>query len=54
MANEASITINQEDVKSLAAALWNPQQHEIFIDNQKVGVLEAETPPSTSSESQTL
>lgn len=54
MSNQSSITVNQEGVDSLAAALWNPQQYEIFIDDQKIGGLEAEAPPSTSSESQTL
>jgi hypothetical protein len=39
MSNEASITVNQVDVKSFAAALWNPQEYEIFIDGRKVGIL---------------
>jgi hypothetical protein len=39
MINETSMTVNQEDVKSFAAALWNPQQYEIFIDDQEIGVL---------------
>ncbi len=43
MSNEASITVNQEGVKSFAAALWNPQQYEIFIDDQKIGVLNGYT-----------
>ena len=43
MSDEASITVNQEGVKSFAAALWNPQQYEIFIDDQKIGVLNGYT-----------
>jgi hypothetical protein len=39
MSNEASITVNQEYVKSFASALWNPQEYEIFVDDRKVGVL---------------
>src|SRR5208283_4300633 len=37
--NEASITVNQEGVTSLASAAWNAQEYEIFIDDQKVGIL---------------
>ena len=37
--NEASITVDQAGVKSLASALLNAQEYEIFIDDQKVGVL---------------
>jgi hypothetical protein len=40
MSNEAFITVNQQGVKSFAAALWNPQQYEIFTDDQKIGVLD--------------
>jgi hypothetical protein len=40
MSSEASITVIQEGVNSFAAALWNPQQYEIFIDDQNVGVLD--------------
>jgi len=54
MSNQSSITVNQDGVNSFAVALWNPPQYEIFIDDQKIGELEAEAPPSTSSESQTL
>ena len=43
MGNEASITVNQEGVKSFAAALWNPQHYEIFIDDQEIGVLNGYT-----------
>ena len=43
MSSEASITVNQEGVNSFAAALWNPRQYEIFIDDQKVGVLNGYT-----------
>jgi hypothetical protein len=43
MSNKSSITVNQEGVKSFAAALWNPQQYEIFVDDQKVGVLDGYT-----------
>jgi hypothetical protein len=43
MSNQASITVNQDGVKSFAAALWNPQQYEIFIDDQKVGLLNGYT-----------
>jgi hypothetical protein len=39
MGTEASITVNQEGVRSFASALWNAQEYEIFIDDQKVGVL---------------
>ena len=39
MSNEASITVNQVDVKSFAGALWNPQEYEIYIDDRKVGLL---------------
>ena len=39
MSTEASITVNQEGVKSFASALWNAQEYEIFIDDRKVGVL---------------
>jgi hypothetical protein len=34
MSDETSITVNQEGVNSFAAALSNPQQYEIFIDDQ--------------------
>ena len=37
--SEASITVQQEGVHSLASALWNVQEYEIFIDNQKAGLL---------------
>jgi hypothetical protein len=37
--NEASITVNQEGVRSFASALLNAQEYEIFIDDQEVGVL---------------
>jgi hypothetical protein len=47
MSSEASITVNQEGVNSFAAALWNPQQYEIFIDDQKVGVLNGYTSHKT-------
>jgi hypothetical protein len=40
MSNEASISINQEGVKSLASALLNAQTYEIFIDDRRVGVLD--------------
>jgi len=36
---DASITVNQAGVKSFASALWNAQEYEIYIDDQKVGVL---------------
>ena len=39
MSSEASITVNQEGVKSFASALLNAQEYEIFIDDRKVGVL---------------
>ncbi len=39
MDTEASITVDQAGVKSFAAALWSPQEYEIFIDGHKVGVL---------------
>jgi hypothetical protein len=37
--NEASIIVNQDGITSFASALVNPQEYEIFIDDQKVGVL---------------
>jgi len=37
--NEASITVNQDGVKSFASALLNAQEYEISIDDRKVGVL---------------
>jgi hypothetical protein len=40
VSNEASITVNQEGVKSLASALLNAQAYEIFTDDRKVGVLD--------------
>jgi hypothetical protein len=49
MSNEASITVNQEGVKSFAAALWSPQQYEIFIDDQKIGVLNGYTNHKTQA-----
>jgi hypothetical protein len=39
MSAEASITVNQEGVKTFASALLNAQEYEIFIDGRKVGVL---------------
>ena len=36
-------TVNQEGVNSFAAALWNPQQYEIFIDDQEIGKLDGYT-----------
>jgi hypothetical protein len=47
MSDETSITVNQEGVNSFAAALWNPQQYEIFIDDQKIGELDGYTNPKT-------
>jgi hypothetical protein len=41
--DETSITVNQEGVNSFAVALWNPQQYEIFIDDQKIGELDGYT-----------
>ena len=38
--NQASITVNQEGIKSLASALLCAQEYEIFIDDRKVGVLD--------------
>ena len=40
VSNEASITVDQEGVKSLASALLNAQAYEIFIDDRKAGVLD--------------
>jgi hypothetical protein len=40
MSAEASITVNQEGVKTFAPALLNVQEYEIFIDGRKVGVLD--------------
>ena len=40
VSNEASITVDQEGVKSLASALLNAQSYEIFIDDRKAGVLD--------------
>ena len=39
MSAEASITVNQEGVKTFASALVNPQESEIFVDGRRVGVL---------------
>ena len=39
MSAEASITVNQEGVKTFASALLNVQEYEIFVDDRKVGVL---------------
>jgi hypothetical protein len=39
MSNEGSVTVNQVDAKSFAAALWNPPEYEIYIDDRKVGLL---------------
>lgn len=39
MSEETSITVIQEGVDSLASALLNAQQYEIFIDAHRVGVL---------------
>lgn len=41
--NEASIIVNQVGVDSLPSKLLNPQEYEIFIDDQKVGVLNGYT-----------
>ena len=43
MSDETSITVNHDGVNSFAAALWNPQQYEIFIDDQKIGELNGYT-----------
>jgi hypothetical protein len=37
--NQASITVNQDGIGSFASALLCPQEYEIFIDDQKIGVL---------------
>ena len=37
---DASITVKQDGIDSFAKALWNPQHYEIYIDDQKVGVLD--------------
>jgi hypothetical protein len=37
--SNASITINQDGINSLVSKLLNPQEYEIIIDDQKVGVL---------------
>jgi hypothetical protein len=47
MSDETSITVNQEGVNSFAAALWNSQQYEIFIDDQKIGGLDGYTSHKT-------
>src|ERR1700722_19831202 len=39
MSGEAFITVDQEGVKSFAAAMWSPQHYEVFIDNEKAGEL---------------
>jgi hypothetical protein len=39
MSTEASITVNQDGVASFSSALLNVQEYEIFIDGQKVGLL---------------
>lgn len=35
----ASVTIKQDGVDSFAAAVWKPQQYEIFVDGQMTGLL---------------
>ncbi len=40
MDGEATITVKQDGVGSFASKLWNPQQYEIYIDDQKVGELD--------------
>ena len=47
MSNQSSITVNQDGVNSFAAALWNPQEYEIFIDDQKIGLLDGYTNQET-------
>lgn len=37
--SNASITVNQDGISSLVSKLLNPQEYEIYIDDQKVGVL---------------
>ena len=49
MSNEASITVKQDGVNSFAAALWSPQQYEIFIDDKKIGGLDGYTNHKTST-----
>jgi hypothetical protein len=40
MSDEATITVKQDGVDSFFSALWNPQQYEIYIDGEKVGLLD--------------
>jgi len=35
----SSIIINQDGINSLVSKLFDPQEYEIFSDDQKVGVL---------------
>jgi len=37
--SNSSITINQDGINSVASKLLNPQMYEIYIDDQKAGVL---------------
>jgi len=36
---EASITVSQDGIRSFLSKLLNPQEYEIYIDGQQVGVL---------------
>jgi|SRR5579862_4246440 len=40
MPESASITVNQDGIKSFASALINPQNYEIYLDGRRVGVLD--------------
>jgi hypothetical protein len=40
MSNEATITVKQDGIDSFSSALWNPQHYEIYIDGEKVGLLD--------------
>ncbi len=46
--NGASITVNQDGIKSFFSALINPQHYEIFIDDRKVGELTGYTTRNTT------
>ncbi len=46
--NGASITVNQDGIKSFFSALINPQHYEIFIDDQKTGELTGYTTRNTT------
>jgi hypothetical protein len=45
----ASITVTQDGITSFASALLNAQEYEIFVDDQRIGVLNGYTSRKTCS-----